>query len=276
MTRADRVPVKIYGVDFTSAPCARKQITVAVGRPNGKRLLIMELERLADFASFEKMLERPGPWVAGFDFPFGLARQAVVDLCWPLAWADLVAHCKTLGRAEFKRLLDAYRQSRPAGDRYAKRRGDAASGAHPSVKLVNPPVGYMFLEGASRLAAAGLHVPGLRTANTTRVALEAYPGLLVRRLGLKDSYKSDAPGRWTRVRKAARAQILAELQAGRPLGIQLQLDAGLENEILEDGAGDSLDAVICAIQAHWGLLREDANYGLPTGVDPVEGWIVSA
>lgn len=269
--------MKIYGVDFTSAPCARKQITVAVGHPNAERLQIVELERLPDFASFEKMLERPGPWIAGFDFPFGLARQAVADLSWPLAWAELAAHCKSLGRAEFKRRLDAYRQSRPAGNRYARRRGDAASGAHPSVKLVNPPVGYMFLEGASRLAAAGLHVPGLRAADVTRVALEAYPGLLVRRqLGIGDSYKSDAPGAWIAARRAVRGRILQELRAGRPLGIQVQLAAGLENRMLEDGSGDLLDAVICAVQAHWGLLREQANYGLPADVDPIEGWIVSA
>jgi len=269
--------VKIYGVDFTSAPCARKQITVAVGRADGERLLIDNHERLPDFAAFERMLERPGPWVAGFDFPFGLARQAVIDLAWPMVWADLLAHCRGLGRAEFKRLLDAYRQSRPHGDRYAKRRGDAASGAHPSVKLVNPPVGYMFLEGASRLAAAGLHVPGLRPADVTRVALEAYPGLLVRgQLGITDSYKSDAPRAWTAARETARGRILRELQAGRPLGIQVQLGAGLELEVVEDGTGDLLDAVICAAQAHWGLLREDANYGLPAGVDPIEGWIVTA
>jgi hypothetical protein len=268
--------MKIYGVDFTSAPCARKQITVALGEPEGEQLAIVELERLPDFASFERMLERPGPWVAGFDFPFGLARQAVADLSWPLAWSDLVAHCRSLGRPEFKRLLDAYRQARPAGNRYARRRGDAASGAHPSVKLVNPPVGYMFLEGASRLAAAGLHVPGLRAADATRVALEAYPGLLVRSLGVRDSYKSDAPGEWTGARKAVRGRILRELQAGRPLGIQVRLGTGLEARIVEDGSGDFLDAVICAAQAHWGFLRQDANYGLPADVDPIEGWIVSA
>ena len=269
--------MKIYGVDFTSAPCARKQITVAVGHPNAGRLQIVELERLPDFASFEKMLERPGPWVAGFDFPFGLAREAVTDLSWPLVWPDLVAHCRSLGRVEFKRLLDAYRQSRPAGNRYARRRGDTASGAHPSVKLVNPPVGYMFLEGASRLAAAGLHVAGLLAGDATRGALEAYPGLLVRKhLGIRDSYKSDKPRQWTDVREAVRGRILRELHAGRPLGMQVQLAAGLEARILEDGSGDFLDAVICAIQAHWGFLRHEANYGLPAGVDPIEGWIVSA
>lgn len=269
--------MRIYGVDFTSAPCARKPIAVAVGDARDDRLLITGVEKLPDFESFEKMLERPGPWVGGFDFPFGLSRQAVTDLAWPPVWSELAAHCRSLGRSEFKRILDAYRESRPRGDRYAKRRGDVASGAHPSVKLVNPPVGFMFLEGASRLAASGLHVPGLRAADLSRVALEAYPGLLVRtQLGVRDSYKSDSPREQTPARQAVRGRILSELQAGRPLGVKLQLGNGLEAAMLKDGTGDSLDAVICAAQAHWGWLRQDSNFGLPADLDPVEGWIVSA
>src|SRR5439155_8221052 len=107
-------------------------------------------------------------------------------------WSGLLSHCTRLGRAEFKRVLDVYRESRPRGDRYAKRRGDEASGAHPSVKLVRPPVGFMFFEGAHRLLASGVHVPGLCSGtDLSRVALEAYPGLLVKQLGIRASYKSD-------------------------------------------------------------------------------------
>jgi hypothetical protein len=98
----------------------------------------------------------------------------------------------------------------------------------------------------------------------------------VRRLGVRDSYKSDAPREWSDARKAVRGRILRELQAGRPLAIRVRLGAGLEARIREDGSGDFLDAVICAAQAYWGFLRQDANYGLPADVDPVEGWIVSA
>ena len=268
--------MRIYGVDFTSAPSARKPITIGAGDSDGEHLVIGELEELFDFASFERFLQRPGPWVGGFDFPFGLSRQAVTELAWPLAWRQLVEHCKALGRAEFKRRLDAYRESRPRGKRYATRRGDAASGAHPSVKLVNPPVGFMFLEGASRLAAAGLHVPGLHAAEDSRIALEAYPGLLVRKqLGVTRSYKSDIARQQNSDRGAVRAQILASLQAGQPLGVHVQLAEGLKNRVLEDGSGDRLDAIICAVQAHWGWMRKSANYGLPANLDPLEGWIVS-
>lgn len=269
--------MRIYGVDFTSAPCARKPIAVASGLLRDDILHVERIERLESFAAFEALLARPGPWVGGFDFPFGLARQAVSDLGWPLDWSELLAHCGKLGRAEFKRLLDAYRESRPQGARYAGRRGDAASGAHPSVKLVNPPVGFMFLEGAPRLAAAGLHIPGLRAADTSRVALEAYPGLLVReQLGIRDSYKSDSPREWIPQRKTVRARILHALQAGQPLGIPVQFESTIESEALEDGTGDALDAAICALQAHWGWLRRSANYGLPADLDPLEGWIISS
>jgi hypothetical protein len=267
--------LRIYGVDFTSAPRRAKPISIASGIADKTVFRLEEIEALETFAEFEAFLRRPGPWVGGFDFPFGLSREAVTDLAWPLAWRELLVHCTGLGRREFKRRLDAYRETRPAGARYAKRRGDQASGAHPSVKLVNPPVGFMFLEGAARIAAAGIHVPGLDANGDDRVALEAYPGLLVKRLGA-GSYKSDDPAKQTPARKKMRARILAALKHGEPMGIRLQLDAKLERAMLADGTADLLDAAICALQAQWGWLRRKANFGLPAAIDPLEGWIVSA
>lgn len=269
--------MRVYGVDFTSAPTPRKRITVATGEVHGDALELSGVEVLADFPAFERFLARPGPWVGGFDFPFGLSREAVSDLGWPLLWRDLLGHCAALGRAEFKRILDAYRMTRPAGRRYATRRGDRASGAHPSVKFVNPPVAYMFFEGARRLCEAGLHVPGLHEGDRSRVALEAYPGLLVRRqLGIADSYKSDDVRRHTPERTAARRRILDALAEGRPLGTRLRMPAKLAGALVADGSADLLDAAICAVQAAWGWERAQSNYGLPADADPLEGWIVSA
>jgi hypothetical protein len=269
--------VRIYGVDFTSSPRKAKPIAAAAGVFQGKTLRIGKIERLETFEQFEAFLSRPGPWIGGFDFPFGLSREAVEDLAWPTGWSDLLLHCRRLGRVEFKRLLDAYRLTRPKGRRYAKRLGDTASGAHPSVKFVNPPVAFMFLEGASRLAAAGLHIPGLQAAERSRIALEAYPGMLVRKqLGIAHSYKNDAPAKQTPARRAVRKRILAALEAGKPLGVRLRLAPRVRSAMLEDGSGDALDSVICAIQACWGWQRRKANFGLPAGVDPLEGWIVSA
>src|SRR6266480_1166635 len=147
--------MKIFGVDFTSAPCRRKAITVAAGRLKGMTLVIQGIERLETFSAFEALLARPGPWIGGFDFPFGLPAELCRDLGWPLEWKALVSHCSGLTRQQLRCALDAYRNSRPAGRKYAHRATDLPAGSSSPMKLVNPPVALMFHEGARRIAGAG-------------------------------------------------------------------------------------------------------------------------
>jgi hypothetical protein len=265
--------VRIYGVDFTCAPRRAKPITVASGVKNNDILVVVEVERLESFDEFEALLARPGPWTGGFDFPFSLPRELVRDLGWPASWKNLVAHCAAMSRLELRQQLDAYRNTREVGKRYAHRATDLPAGSSSPMKLVNPPVALMFHEGARRIAASGAHVPALMNGDAARVALEAYPGLLARKqLGIRDSYKSDTRSEHTATRKAARQRIVDALKAGRPLGIRLETD--MEKRLVEDGSGDTLDAVICAVQAAWGAGQP--RYGLPLRVPRAEGWIVSA
>jgi hypothetical protein len=269
--------VRIYGVDFTCAPRKAKPITVAVGRLKANTLKLEEVERLGDFAAFEAFLARPGPWIGGFDFPFSLPRALVRDLGWPAEWPALVAHCAALTRLELRARLDTYRASRPIGRKYVHRATDHPAGSSSPMKLVNPPVALMFHEGARRLAAAGVHLPGLRDGDSGRVALEAYPGLLARKqLGIRDSYKSDTRRDHTPARKAVRKRIVCALKAGAPLGIRLELGRALQRSLVDDGSGDLLDAAICAVQGAWGWKRRRMNFGLPVAGVPGEGWIVTA
>ena len=268
--------MRIFGVDFTCAPRAAKPITVAVAFL-GKSLRLECIERLQTFAEFEALLARPGPWIGGFDFPFSLPLELVRDLGWPATWPALVAHCNAFDRAQFRAALDAYRNTRPAGARYAHRATDRPAGSSSPMKLVNPPVALMFHEGARRIAASGVHVPALAERDRSRAALEAYPGLLVRKqLGLRASYKSDTRSEHTPERKAVRRNVLKALLQGKPLGIRLETKVSLQRAMLEDGSGDTLDAVICAVQVCWAWQRRASNFGLPKGLDPLEGWIVSA
>jgi len=267
--------VRIYGVDFTCAPRRAKPITVAVGILKKHVLHLEEVEGLETFAGFEAFLRRPGPWVGGFDFPFSLPRELVRDLGWPSRWKALVAHCASLDRLQLREVLDRYRASRPSGSKYAHRATDAPAGSSSPMKLVNPPVALMFHEGARRLLAAGVHVPALADGDRQRVALEAYPGLLVRKqLGLRHSYKSDTRAEHTPARKELRRQVTRALRAGRPLGIAVAMAKKLEDSLVEDGSGDRLDAAICAVQAAWAARRP--NHGLPAGAPRGEGWIISA
>ncbi|HZS68165.1 MAG TPA: DUF429 domain-containing protein, partial [Burkholderiales bacterium] len=108
-----------------------------------------------------------------------------------------------------------------------------------------------------------------------RVALEAYPGLLVRKqLGIRASYKSDTRREQTSARRAVRRRVMDAMQRGRPLGITLRVPPRLTQGIVADGAGDLLDAVICAVQGAWAATQP--AYGLPPNAPAHEGWIVSA
>jgi hypothetical protein len=269
--------LRIYGVDFTCAPRRAKPITVAAGFLTRERLQICGIEELPSFAEFEAFLAWPGPWVGGFDFPFSLPAELVRDLRWPSAWTELVAHCAAMDRKRFRERLDAYRAGRPPGRKYAHRATDHPAGSSSPMKLVNPPVALMFHEGARRLAASGVHLPGLLPRQSSKVALEAYPGLLARRqLGIRGSYKSDTRSEHTPARMSARRGIVQALKAGRPLGIKVRTTRKLERQILQDGSGDLLDAVICAAQAAWGWTRRGSSYGLPEDAPPGEGWIVTS
>lgn len=267
--------MKLLGVDFTSAPSRRKPIVVAHGSLQHARVVLEHFELISDWADFDALLHRVGPWLGAFDFPFGLPREAVRDLGWPEPWAALVQHCASLGRERFRKLLDDYRMRRPPGQRYAHRATDHPARSHSPLKLVNPPVGLMFLEGTPRLLAAGVHLPGLRDGDRSRIALEAYPGYLARAIE-RASYKGDGAAACTPERHAARARLLSALACGaHPLGLSLTLSADLHAETLSDARGDRLDAALALLQAASSATRATAGFGLPATIDPLEGWIAT-
>jgi len=267
--------MRIYGVDFTCAPRKAKPITIGSGVLRKNFLFLEEVERADSFSQFEAFLARPGPWIGGFDLPFSLPAELVRDLGWPSEWQALVRHCSTLARMELRAALDAYRATRPVGKKYVHRATDLPAGSSSPMKLVNPPVALMFHEGAKRLLAAGVRIPGLSENTSSRIALEAYPGLLVRKqLGLRASYKSDTRSKHTTARKAVRRAVVKAMVEGKPLGIGLRAEKKLLRELVDDGSGDLLDATICAVQAAWAAGRKD--YGIPRDVPKGEGWIISA
>jgi hypothetical protein len=273
--------MRILGVDFTSRPGPRKPIVVAAGRLRRRTLAVDSIERLADFASFESLLATPGPWVGGFDFPFGLPRRFVDRHTPACDWESLVAWAAGLGREGFCAIAHPAFAAARGRPRDKHRAVDALARSHSPLKTmdplrrraINPPVGLMFVEGAPRLVAAGVHVPGLRENGDRRVAVEAYPGLAATRLGVR-RYKNDTAAT-AACRRAARRAIVRRLGQGEPLGIDVSISPSLARRCLDDPSGDALDAVLCALQAAWCAQRAGDGFGLPAAIDPVEGWIAT-
>ncbi len=267
--------LRLLGIDFTSAPSRRKPITVARGTLAGSRLALQRVDALNDFAAFEGLLREPGPWLGAFDFPFGLPRELVEALNWPLDWLSLMRHYAALSRPQIREQFAAFCAARPAGRKFAHRVCDIPAGSSPSMKWVNPPVAYMLHSGVPRLIDAGVHLPTLHRGDLQRIALEAYPGLLARELIGARSYKSDDKARQTPERLIARKDMLEALEQGRSrLGIRVAMSHAQRDALAADARGDRLDALLCLVQAAWASAR--ADHGLPLGVDPLEGWIVSA
>lgn len=277
----------LFGCDFSSAPSRRKPIVVARGRMAGGQLLLEGLERFETLPAFADWLAAPATWIGGFDLPFGLPRPLVEALGWPTGWAASMDHYASLSREAIRTTFAAFCDARPVGGKFAHRATDGPAGSSPSMKWVNPPVAFMLHAGVPLLRAAGAHLAGVQPHDPTagKVALEAYPGLLARAVLGRRSYKSDDRAKQTPDRLIARKDLLAALETGAPStaallgGLRLRLRMAQHDALVADASGDSLDAVLCLLQAAWAARchAEGApRYGLPAELDLLEGWIVGA
>lgn len=285
-----RKGLRVYGVDFSSAPTSKKPIAVAVGHFEwgGDEPMTLTLERfdwLVSLAEFEEFLQRPGPWLGGFDLPFGQPRELANHYNWPLNWSDFVEFFTHEPRESLRMAFRDWCAGRPVGSKFAWRQADKPAGSSPAMRWTNPPVAWMMQAGIGRMKAAGLvfpahhhppqawSAPGRLADHQTlaRLALEAYPGFSARQV-TRQSYKSDEPGRQTLERLRARESILRGLLEGRAgLSCRLIAPPALQSIMLADAKGDALDSAICALQAcHAAVLP---GFGLPLSLDPFEGWI---
>lgn len=266
---------------------------VALGSVRGGRVALSRVLRFPTLEEWGAWLVQAPDWTGGFDFPFGLPRELVEQLGWPLQWDALMTHYASLSRAEIRSAFAGFCDARPVGGKFAHRATDVPAGSSPSMKWVNPPVAYMLHAGVPRLLAAGASLPGLHEPMVaTRVALEAYPGLLAREVIGRRSYKADDAARQTSERWVARADLVSALERGTSrLGLRLALTHAQRDMLLADSQGDTLDAVLCLVQTAWATLQPTREvsrdkgptstsgtrgYGLPLQIDPLEGWILTA
>jgi hypothetical protein len=265
---------RLLGVDFTSAPSRRKPITVARGALDRGVLKLERLDALPSLGAFEALLAEPGPWFGAFDFPFGLPRAFVDAQALGGTCAQVIAelHRRCPARMDFRALVDAWGNTRAAGQRLLHRATDVAGDGPSSTSPLQTryvPVGFMYYEGLSRLVAAGLTLPALHAGDPSRAAVEAWPGALAHELVGPRSYKNSEEAD----RLIARKDIVDALEQGRTrLGLRCRMTHAQRDALTADASGDRLDALLCLVQAAWSV--QQPHFGIPAGADPVEGWIV--
>jgi hypothetical protein len=268
--------MKIYGLDFTSAPGRRKPLIVLGCTLEGDSLRVEDSETLTGFGGFEDFLRRQGPWVCGMDFPFGQPRSLVAALGWPESWEGYVGEVARLSKEDFEDGIRADMALRPPGQKWRYRLADLRSGSSSAMMLFRVPVGKMFYQGAPRLLASGVRIEPCRRNGDERVAVEAYPAVVARRFLGRAAYKRDGVPD-TPERRSARETILAGLESTtlrEVYGFTAEMDGAWREEFVRDPSADALDSLLCAVQAAWAYLKRDENYGVPPECDPEEGWIL--
>jgi hypothetical protein len=269
--------VKIYGLDFTSAPTGRKPLVAVECTLEDRVLRVEGAEVLGGFEGFERFLESGGPWVCGMDFPFGQPRPFVEALGWPSSWEGYVGKVSHLSREEFEDTVKVHMVGRPKGHKYHYRLADRRSGSSIAMRLFRVPVGKMVYQGAPRLLASAVSVEPCRPTDSERVAVETYPAVVARRFLGKRSYKSDERKKQTPVQRVAREDLLEGLGSEaleEAYGFVVEINAARREGLEQDPMADTLDSVLCAVQAAWAYTKRDESWGVPEECDRDEGWIL--
>jgi hypothetical protein len=276
--------MRVFGLDFTSAPRRSKPLVLAVCQCTRRVLDLQELRPLLGrrdqpFRQFTEWLQSSGPWIAGLDFPFGLPRALIEEVDWGKTWSGYVGHVAALGKAAYEAALRAYKAGKPPGAKELLRFTDRKAKARSPMKLENPPVGKMFFAGATRLWHAPVSILPVRPrAHETRFVVEAYPAMVIRKcIGRNHRYKHDDVRKCTADMRQARRDIVRAI-CGKAIkeryGLTVRMSERDMQACSNDHSGDHLDSVLCAIQAAWAHGRRATGYGIPREADALEGWIV--
>ncbi|MDA9934377.1 DUF429 domain-containing protein [Rubripirellula sp.] len=311
----------VYGLDFTSNPTKSKRLTLAeCGLIDGvltvQQLHPLQSERSGDFTSFENWLSCKEPWtaekwIAGLDFPFGMALEAIEHFKWcppdvsrPTWDQCLRVIFQTKEKIAFRKLIEGWRHSTRKGDTgefirvRRPRLTDRLASSGTPMNFYPPVVCPMFFQGARRLVelADSISIPPLKVIDdAAKHIVEAYPRLVVNTvIGSQASYKEKSSKKHDKKdqqstlrqqdeaeRKMRRQAIIDAFSGGvieHTYGFAIDISDDLAKECVEDINGDKIDSVLCAIQAAWAYRQP--RMGMPEfSLDVLqeqvnlEGWI---
>ena len=275
-------PSSFFGVDFSGAKEAGRNVWVARATRSGRRLRLRELnslERLAGTAArgpalahLVHLIRTSTDALWAMDFPFGLPIEVLDGRH---AWADQLHWVHDWGDDAYGLGLECIRRARQLGDRmHLRRRTDTEAKApfdcyhyriiyqtfHGMRDVLRP------LARARGVAVLPFHYRKLPRARA--VVMECCPSSVLKRLKLPhQNYKQPAGGPLTAKRRRTRHAILAGMRR------HIDLDAGQVRTVMRNPGGDALDAVIAAVGGHLGWTRSDHRAIARDDRYPLEGYL---
>jgi hypothetical protein len=314
--------VRVYGLDFTSNPCSSKHLTLAECDLNKdvltvKHLHPMRTEEDDGFSSFESWLSGENPWtekrwIAGLDFPFGMALEAIQHFGWVPArtsnprWENYLGVLfQTKCQAIFREKIEGWRHTSKMNDKREfvrvrrPRLTDRLANSGTPMNFYPPVVCPMFFQGTKRLLnlATNISILPVRAFPTSqRTIVDAYPRLVanvvIRNL---DSYKEKSKKKHEdkatqavirredeKARENRRRAIIKAFSNGaveHKYGFRISISKYWADKCIEEDIdGDKIDSVLCAIQAAWAHRHPDKGmpkFGLNILQEQIrlEGWI---
>lgn len=263
------------------APChASVKSRSAEGRLVGEVLHVSTRHDFATREQFVGLLNEPGPWIAAIDFPFGLPARLVEESRWRDSWLGYVSDCVAMGKQRFVEYMRNYRNP-VTGERRLFRETDKLAGSRSPMQVDYTPVGRMFFVGAQILAESPCTVVPFRTGRADAgIVVEGYPKLVAVKAVKRDPYKSERPSTRRPAETRVRQRILDWLSSDevrQHYGFTVAVVDTVAHDCRDDVRGDTLDAVLCAVQAAWAWTKRRDRYGVPNlrrNLEDLEGWII--
>jgi hypothetical protein len=285
-----RVPefAAVYGVDFSGAKQAGRNIWIARAEPRARgRLALVALDRLetlcgtADravcLAELVRLVNASESSLWGFDFPFGLP----LELFPPGApWADQFAFLAAYRDDAYRCGLECVARTKrsPAGPLrtalHCRRQTDRDAKA--PFDTFHYRIIYQTFFGLRDVVQPLAATPGTavlpfqyrKLPRAKRVAVECCPASVLKKHGLPhQNYKQPAGGPLTRRRRLTRHAILSGLSRWVRIGERHR------RAIMRNPGGDALDAVIAAAGALRGVRTADHRAIARHDRFPCEGYM---
>jgi hypothetical protein len=113
-----------------------------------------------------------------------------------------------------------------------------------------------------------------RPTDNAKTVIESYPALVARRFLGERSYKSDTRKKQTDVQRAAREKLVTGLRSAtleKSYGFVVEMNSSWQEKLIREPAADTLDSLLCAVQAAWAYTKRDEGWGVPEDCDRDEG-----